>query len=515
MITFFDKLKLYIYIKWGILVFAALLYGIELFINVVSLSTATILFSFIFVAAIVNVLLHLVDSNNNKLGNIFVVSFSIFAISLDLLLIIISLYLNGGLENSWLFFPAILIFFTGYIFGMYVSLAFSAAAFLGIFLMFLLEYFGVIPHFTIYGIPDFYRSYFSLCVDYLIGMFLLYGSSAISGGYVAKTIDQTLMQLEKSLVSARNSQKESEASRKALVKVMEDLGKAKGELELRVRERTAELEEIKRDLEKRVEERTGELEKAKKATLHMLKNLKDDMVKIQAIDRMKTEFLSMVSHELHTPITPIKGYLALMLGGKMGELPPKLVPPLKILAKQADHLHSLIDSLLDLSRLELGKTIPTLKEPVNIKAVIEDITDAMKVQADEKGITLKVNTPEQLPTILGDAVKLKRVVTNLIGNAIKFTPKAGIIKLNAFIQGSDIRVEVIDNGIGIATDNLERVFHKFFQVDSSYTRVAAGIGMGLPLARELVEIHGGHLWAESKGLGKGSRFIFTLPIVQQ
>jgi signal transduction histidine kinase len=513
MITLFDKLKLYIYIKWGILIFALLLYGAELFFDIISLEAASTFFSFLLAAAVINGVLHFISYR--KMGNLAITAFSVFAISFDLLLIIFSLYLNGGLENSWLFFPALLVFFTGYIFGINVSLVFSALAFSGILAMFLLEYYRIIPHFSIYGIPDFYWSNFSLCVDYLIGMFLLYGASAVSGGYVSRTIDQTLVELEKSLVSAKNSQKESESSRKALVNVMEDLGKAKGELELRVRERTAELEEIKRNLEKRVEERTSELEKARKATLHMLKNLKDDMVKIQAIDRMKTEFLSMVSHELHTPITPIKGYLALMLGGKMGDLPPKLLPPLKILSKQAEHLHALIDSLLDLSRLELGKTIPTVKEPVNMKTVIEDITEAMKVQADDKGIILEVNTPEQLPTILGDAVKLKRVITNLIGNAIKFTPKGGIIKVNGFIQESNIRVEVIDNGMGIAPENLERVFHKFFQVDSSYTRVAAGIGMGLPLARELVEIHGGHLWAESEGLGKGARFIFTLPIAQQ
>jgi histidine kinase len=105
------------------------------------------------------------------------------------------------------------------------------------------------------------------------------------------------------------------------------------------------------------------------------------------------------------------------------------------------------------------------------------------------------------------------VLSNLIGNSIKFTPAGGHVTIRASYAEQNARVEVIDNGIGIASDNLDKIFEKFYQVDSSATRAAGGMGMGLPIARELIELHGGKLWAESEGTGKGSRFIFTLPVV--
>jgi signal transduction histidine kinase len=228
---------------------------------------------------------------------------------------------------------------------------------------------------------------------------------------------------------------------------------------------------------------------------------------------MKTEFLSMVSHELRTPLTPIKGYLSLLTAGKMGELNEKQLKALDVLTRQSEHLHSLIDSILDLSRIELGKNIPISKEPLSIRTVIEETIDAMKIQAGEKQVQIQAEIQPDLPTISGDVIKLKQVLANLVDNALKFSPERGTIKINALKEAGTLRVEVVDHGTGIVADDLPHVFEKFYQVDSSITRVAGGMGMGLPIAKELIELHGGKIWLESDGPGQGTRAIFLLPVV--
>jgi signal transduction histidine kinase len=293
---------------------------------------------------------------------------------------------------------------------------------------------------------------------------------------------------------------------------MDYLNQTKGELELKVKQRTTELEEAKIDLENKVAERTVKLEESRTAVLHMMRDLKEDIAKLQSVDKMKTEFLSMVSHELRTPLTPIKGYLSLLQSGKMGALTDQQKNALEIVTKQSEHLHSLIDSVLDLSRLELGKPIPIVKEPVSVNSILLDTYEAMRIQAENQGLKILLNIQEELPTIMGDAAKLKRILANLLGNAIKFTPRGGEITLRAFSGSSNIRIEVADNGIGLSSEHREKIFEKFFQVDSSLTRSSGGMGMGLTIVRELVTLHGGVAWAESEGLGKGSKFIFSLPV---
>ena len=292
-----------------------------------------------------------------------------------------------------------------------------------------------------------------------------------------------------------------------------ELEEAKAGLEIKVTERTTELEKERASLEEKVKDRTGDLEKSRKAILHMMKDLKEDIVKLRVVDRMKTEFLSMISHELRTPLTPLKGYLSILFSEKMGQLNDSQKNAIKILIKQIDHLHNMIDSVLDLSRLETGKPIPISKSPLSLKTVIEETAEAMKIEAKEQSMNISLDLQENLPTVLGDETKLRRVLSNLIGNSIKFTPAGGQVTIRASYAEQNARVEVIDNGIGIARENLEKIFERFYQVDSSSTRAAGGMGMGLPIARELIELHGGKLWAESEGIGKGSRFIFTLPVV--
>lgn len=505
--TELEKIRIYLRIKWAVIAAAALLIGTETIFGVVSPVASISTFLALFIAFLSSIPVY-VQIKREKATTIT----AHFSLSFDLFLIIIALYFNGGIENTWLFFPVFVIFYSGYLFTIKASVIYALISYLTIVLMFFLEYFKIIPHFGIYNLPEVYWRNTEYCIDYLIGMFMLYFFAAFSAGYLNQTMLLAAKNLERSLEETKSAKKESDEARRALMSVMEDVSRARDELEIKVKERTAELEEAKANLERRVAERTADLEASRKAVLHMMKNLKDDMEKLKVIDRMKTEFLSMVSHELRTPLTPIKGYLYLLISEKMGKLSEEQKKALEIISRQSEHLQTLIDSILDLSRIERGVPIPLKKEPLSLKTAIEEVAEATKIQAQAKELKVLLEIQEGLPTIMADEVKIKRAITNLVGNAIKFTPQGGEIRLRAFAEDSSIRVEVIDTGIGIAQENLTKIFEKFYQVDSSITRTAGGMGLGLPIAKEIIELHGGKIWAESEGLGRGSRFIFTLPI---
>lgn len=278
--------------------------------------------------------------------------------------------------------------------------------------------------------------------------------------------------------------------------------------------------DISREQEMIAEQKTtiAELTKTKERMLSILgdstaardeiKKLYDDL---KAVDRMKTQFLSVVSHELRTPLTPIKGYVSLLLAdaGKMDEQHKRAV---EIIGKEAEHLLKLIDSVLDVARMERGGALELEKEPVSLKALADDLAEVMRPQFESRQIKMEINLPEDFPALMADSTKLRRVLTNLLGNCLKFTPKGGCIRVAGVKEDDKAQIQVIDNGVGIARENLEKVFEKFYQVDSSYTRAAGGVGLGLSIAREIIEAHGGKIWVESDGLGKGSRFCFTLPI---
>jgi len=461
------RLTLYIAIKWAILsIFSFYIFlGVTFnFLPLGFLGNASY-FLILLLAVLNNIALTFAIKNNN-------LAFAHPSLFFDLFLLVFTSYIGGGIENPWLFLPALIIISVGYLFGLGAALIYATIAFLSILGIYLLEFFSLIPHFSAFGFPTGWWRNISYGIDYMVGMFILYFFAAAASGYFKKNMEQTSIHLEKSLISTKIAQKDSEDSRQAMQNITEDLIAAK-------------------------------------------KALEEDMIKLKAIDRMKTEFLSMVSHELCSPMTPIKGYLALLLKGDLGKLTPESEKAINILAKQSDHLHTLIDSLLDLSRLELGKPIPAIKEPINMQTIVQDVAAAMELQAEAKKQGLKVKIGKNLPTILGDSTKIKRVLINLIGNAMKFTPQEGKIEIQAFQNDSKIQIEVFDTGIGLSAENLEKIFEKFFQVDSSVTRTAGGMGLGLALAWELVELHGGQLWVESEGLGKGSKFIFTLPIEQK
>jgi PAS domain S-box-containing protein len=237
-----------------------------------------------------------------------------------------------------------------------------------------------------------------------------------------------------------------------------------------------------------------------------------NIAELKKVDLMKNEFLSIVSHELRTPLTPIKGYLALLLAGQMGKLEPKQKEALEIITGQSNHLQNLLDSVIDLSRIEAGKPPELEKEPLFLRNLVAESVSALKSAFDIKGIKLSVAYQSEPVAIMGDRKKLLRMVANLLENSLKFTPSGGEVSITISKDDQSIKFVIADTGIGLAANNLRKIFDRFFQVDSSYTRQAGGIGMGLAIAKEIVESHGGRLWAESEGLGHGSRFSFTLPI---
>jgi hypothetical protein len=187
---------------------------------------------------------------------------------------------------------------------------------------------------------------------------------------------------------------------------------------------------------------------------------------------------------------------------------------LNIMAKEGDHLLGLIDTLLEFSRVERG-TFEIRKEPVQIDKLINGIVDALRPQLDAKGIELALDLRAGGITFPGDEFKIGQALRNLIGNSIKFVQDNPKIEVSSSIlpQG-DIEVRIKDNGIGIDKEHLSKIFHKFYQVDASLTRKVGGIGLGLAISKEIVEAHGGQIRAESEGAGKGSTFIFTMPVIK-
>ncbi|OGC10925.1 hypothetical protein A3K48_00050 [candidate division WOR-1 bacterium RIFOXYA12_FULL_52_29] len=495
-----EKLQAYIIIKWGLILIStpALFFGF--FIGSISIDELLLILVIVFFSSAINIYFsYLKRAKKHNQG---VLRLALF---IDMFLILLATNYAGGIESGWLYLPAIFILIVSMVFDLYTSLAYATFAFMTIVVYFLLLFFGFIPHHLLVPHTEFPWRTQGFFIDRFVSFFALYFLTAFAGSLLSH-------QLEESLRKANLAQQESDNSRRALMNIASDLKNAQQELEARVKERTASLEEAKADLESKVRNRTADLENSRKAILHMMKDLKEDIKKLREVDQIKTEFFSMISHELRTPLTLVKGYLSLLFTGKIGPLAPEQIKTVGIITRQSDHLQTLIESILDISRLEVGKSIPLSKTPMSIKTVLEKTVEALKLQAEGKKIELAANISDFLPTIIGDETKINRIFSNILGNALKFTPEGGKVTVNAFVEDSQIKVEVIDNGIGISQENLAKVFNKFFQADSSITRTAGGMGMGMAIAKELVELHGGKIMAESSGLGKGSKFTFTLPI---
>lgn len=231
--------------------------------------------------------------------------------------------------------------------------------------------------------------------------------------------------------------------------------------------------------------------------------------KLRELDRMKADFFSSMSHELRTPLTSIKEGTGLLLDGVGGETTDKQRKLLAIVAEESNRLIGVVNSLLDLSKMEAGMMTYdfeiTTVEPL-IKRAVAEITPLVEA----KQISLQSTLESQLPKIKLDSERILQVLRNLIGNAVKFTPKGGHVRIGARPVNGNLEVSVKDSGPGIPAENLKAIFEKFRQGTRDGANTRQGTGLGLAIARSIISSHGGRIWAESK-LGQGSTFIFVLP----
>ena len=235
----------------------------------------------------------------------------------------------------------------------------------------------------------------------------------------------------------------------------------------------------------------------------------------QRLDEMKTEFINVASHELRTPLTAIKNAIAILQGTRLGAVTDGQRRFLSLAERNVDQLTSIINDLLNLSKIESGKVRIEL-EPTDVAEPVEAAVDALLPRAEEARVSLDVRIGERLPEVYANGPSLQRIVTNLVGNAIKFTEPGGNVSIEVASSSEDaeplLQLIVSDTGVGIPTDDLETIFEKFHQVENGRVPGVAGTGLGLPITRELVKAHYGRIHAESEP-GVGSRFIVQLPVV--
>lgn len=268
----------------------------------------------------------------------------------------------------------------------------------------------------------------------------------------------------------------------------------------------------------------------KSATLYQ--EIKETNLKLEKLERLKSEFISIVSHELRTPLTSIKNSLDILLSGKCGEINESGNKFLDMAKRNVQRLSGIINDLLDLSKIEAGKMDFHFKN-MHIHQVIDYVKSTLSILAKEKGIILSSNETEQLPEIYGDSQRLEQVLTNLVSNAIKFTPEGKSIIIKSELKNADeitvhpyfydeisrlkgdyIVVSVKDEGIGIAEKDLLHAFDKFAQIENSLSRKVGGSGLGLPIAKQLLEAHNGAIWCTSQ-LDAGSEFSFAIPVATE
>lgn len=259
---------------------------------------------------------------------------------------------------------------------------------------------------------------------------------------------------------------------------------------------------------------TAVIENENGQTIGMVSVL-SDITKQKELDNLKSAFVANVSHELRTPLVAIDKSLTLILEKEAGELSPTQEQFLSIAQRNLKRLSVLINDLLDLSKLEAGK-MEVRRKRMAINNVIQEVIDSLNNWARSKNITLEKRIEDMLPDVEIDPDRLAQVLTNLVGNAVKFTPNDGKITLEAKLSEGDgkkeLEVSVKDTGIGIAPEDLPKIFSKFYQCGGErMISDVNGTGIGLSIAKEIVELHGGRIWVESEK-GQGARFIFTIPL---
>ncbi len=241
--------------------------------------------------------------------------------------------------------------------------------------------------------------------------------------------------------------------------------------------------------------------------IHRLQRAYDEL---NQLDKLKNDFIAIASHELRTPLSVILGYASFLKEDASAPLSSHA----EAVLNSAMRMRNLIEDMTNLRYLKTGAA-ELHREHIPLSAIFQSAQQDVQGMADAKGHTLHVEMPDVSLVVVVDRLRLGMALTNLLNNAIKFTPGGGNIWLSSTRKGRSVEIVVEDSGIGIPQDQLERIFEEFHQVEDHMTRRHGGMGLGLPIAKGLVEAHGGRIWAESEGIGRGSRFIISLPLAGQ
>jgi two-component system, cell cycle sensor histidine kinase PleC len=253
------------------------------------------------------------------------------------------------------------------------------------------------------------------------------------------------------------------------------------------------------------------IEKGLEKAHHELEKL---AAELKRAARAKSEFLANMSHELRTPLNSITGFSEVLYDETFGPLNVKQRQYVDNVLTSGKHLLLLINQILDMAKVEAGKMTMALSN-LPMKNLLNELSMLIADMVSKKKIGMALEIAEDLPDIEADELKVKEIIYNLLSNAVKFTPEGGKIGMQAKKAGSEIEIVVWDTGFGIAPENMGKIFEGFFRVDTPYSRVTEGTGLGLPLSKKLVELHGGKFSVESEGLNKGTKVRFTLPIVSK
>jgi signal transduction histidine kinase len=237
--------------------------------------------------------------------------------------------------------------------------------------------------------------------------------------------------------------------------------------------------------------------------------LEHSVERLRGMDALKTRFINIASHELRTPMTPIRTELHLLRTGRRGPLTPQMEQGLEMVGRNVDRLNRLIRELLEASRMQAGHLKLQVKE-IPLGPVLESAARTMEGEAKAKGVSLQVESTEL--RVMADDDRVSQVLINLLENAVQFTPAGGRVSVLAERLGAEAQVRVVDTGVGIEPDALPRLFQPFSQAEPGVPRTEGGTGLGLYICRGIVDGHGGRIWAESEGKGRGATMVFTLPL---
>jgi two-component system sensor histidine kinase BaeS len=250
---------------------------------------------------------------------------------------------------------------------------------------------------------------------------------------------------------------------------------------------------------------TGELDELSQLAL----SFNQMAARLEQTENIRSQLIGDIAHELRTPLTTIKGYIEGLIDGVL----PGDEETYQQVYHETERMQRLIDDLQELSRVEAG-AYELNRQPVAVSHLINTVVARLGRPFDEKGVRLQIDLPEDLPPVLVDESRIAQVMMNLVGNALQYTPSGGQVIISALLRAGEVQVSISDSGIGISPDQLPLLFTRFYRVDKSRSRSSGGSGIGLTIAKYLVEAHGGRLWAESPGLGQGSAFYFTLPVIE-